>query len=186
MTLSDSRADRCLAAPWRPLPSPRTGLPCLRATCLDVPCPLPRWTAPDAFVGCFPGSCCLPHTLAGSASMISFSRPAQASHMLRPVDSLDRPRRPLSQGFDPGGYPPEPPASYRANRPLPGWDFHPRGGRAVQGAPEIAMTRIHRRTAGAVVRKMADYASAPSTLLVFVRATFAASTSKGRADGALA
>ena len=149
MTLSDSRAGRCLAAPWRPLPSPRTGLPCLRATCLDVPCPLPRWTAPDAFVGCFPGSCCLPHTLAGSASMISFSRPAQASHMLRPVDSLDRPGRPLSQGFDPGGYPPEPPASYRANRPLPGWDFHPRGGRAVQGAPKTVESRR-----GAVARAL--------------------------------
>ena len=143
MTLSDSRAGRCLAAPWRPLPSPRTGLPCLRATCLDVPCPLPRWTAPDAFVGCFPGSCCLPHPSAGSASMISFSRPAQASHMLRPVDSLDRPGRPLSQGFDPGGYPPEPPASYRANRPLPGWDFHPRGGRAVQGAPKHTKISAH-------------------------------------------
>jgi len=42
----------------------------------------------------------------------------------------------LSQGFGPAGYPTKPPASYRANRPLPGWDFHPRGVRAVRGAPE--------------------------------------------------
>jgi len=71
-----------------------------------------------------------------STSMISFSRRAQALLTLRPVGSLDHPRRPLSRGFDRDGYPSTPPASYRANRPLPGWDFHPRGGRAVQGAPK--------------------------------------------------
>jgi hypothetical protein len=98
-----------------------------------VPCPLPRWTGPGAFVGCFPRPCCLPRTLAGSASTTSLSRPAQALHTLRPVDSLGRQKRPLSQGFDPVSYPTEPPASYRANRPLPGWDFHPQGERALRG-----------------------------------------------------
>jgi len=141
MTLSDSRTDRCHFASLRPLPSPRTGLPRLRITCLDVLCPIPRWTGPGAFVGCFPRPCCLPRSLAGSASMTSFSRPAQALHTLRPVDSLDRQKRPLSQGFDPDGYPSEPPASYRANRPLPGWDSHPRGDRAVRGAPETVESR---------------------------------------------
>jgi len=142
MTLSDSRTDRhpglrrgrLFAAPLRPLPSPCTGLPRLRVTCLDVLRPLPRWTSPGASVGCFPKPCCLPRSPAGSASMTSLSRPAQALHTLRPVDSLNRQRRPLSQGFGPAGYPTKPPACYRANRPLPGWDFHPRGVRAVRGA----------------------------------------------------
>ncbi len=49
----------------------------------------------------------------GSASATSLSRPAQASLELRPVGSLNRPRRPLSQGFDPSGYPDKPPASYQ-------------------------------------------------------------------------
>jgi hypothetical protein len=97
---------------------------------------LPRWTGPGASVGCFPRPCCLPRSPAGSASMTSLSRPAHALHTLRPVDSLGRQKRPLSQGFDRDGYPSEPPDSYRANRPLPGWDLHPRGDRAVRGAPE--------------------------------------------------
>ena len=101
--------------------------------CLDVLCPLPRWTGPGASVGCFPRPCCLPRVLAGSASTTSLSRPAQALHTLRPVNSLDRPKRPLSQGFDTASYPTTPPASYRANRPLPGWDFHPLGERALRG-----------------------------------------------------
>src|SRR5271165_1996130 len=137
MTLSDTRADRCHFASLRPLPSSYAGLPRLRVTCLDVLCPLPRWTDPGAFVGCFPRPCCLPRSLAGSASTTSFSRPAQASHTLRPADSLDRPRRPLSQGFDTDSCPTAPPASYRANRPLPGWDLHPQGDRALRGAPEF-------------------------------------------------
>jgi hypothetical protein len=107
--------------------------PACAIPCLDVLYPLPRWTGPGASVGCFPRPCCLPRVLAGSASTTSLSRPAQALHTLRPVDSLDRPRRPLSQGFDTASYPSAPPASYRANRPLPGWDFHPLGERALRG-----------------------------------------------------
>ena len=34
------------------------------------------------------------------------------------------------------GCPPGPPASYRANRPLPGWDFHPQGYRTPSGRTE--------------------------------------------------
>src|ERR1700689_1087140 len=137
MTLSDSRADRCHFASLRPLPSPRTGLPPLtRSPVSTCRAHLPRWTGPGASVGCFPDPCCLPRSPGGSASMTSLSRPAQALHTLRLVDSLDRQKRPLSQGFDRDGYPSEPPDSYRANRPLPGWDLHPRGDRAVRGAPE--------------------------------------------------
>src|SRR5450755_2400199 len=113
--------------------------------CLDVLYPLPRWTGPGASVGCFPTPCCLPRVLAGSASTTSLSRPAQASHTLRPVDSLDRPRRPLSQGFDTASYPTAPPASYRANRPLPGWDFHPLGERALRGRTKT--DRVFQQTA---------------------------------------
>ena len=42
----------------------------------------------------------LPRNSGGSASMTSLSRPAQASHTLRPAGLLDRPRRPSSRGFD--------------------------------------------------------------------------------------
>jgi hypothetical protein len=73
---------------------PRTGLPRLRNPCLDVLYPLPRWTGPGAFVGCFPSPCCLPHSLGGSASTTSLSRPAQALLTLRPVESLNRQKRP--------------------------------------------------------------------------------------------
>jgi hypothetical protein len=101
-----------------------------------VPCPLPRWTDPGASVGCFPKPFCLPRSSGGSAPTTSLSRPAQALHTLRPVDSLPHPRRGLSQGFDTASYPATPPASYRANRPLPGWDLHPQGDRALRGAPK--------------------------------------------------
>jgi hypothetical protein len=43
----------------------------------------------------------LPRYAGGSASATSLSRPAQASLASRPVELLDRPRRPLSRGFDP-------------------------------------------------------------------------------------
>lgn len=49
----------------------------------------------------------------GSASTSSLSRPAQASLALRPIGLLNRPRRPLSRGFSPAGYPIRPPASYQ-------------------------------------------------------------------------
>jgi hypothetical protein len=43
----------------------------------------------------------------------------------------------LSQGFELANYSTKPPVSYRANRPLPGWDFHPQGECTLQGAPEM-------------------------------------------------
>ena len=61
----------------------------------------------------------------GSASALSLSRPAQASHALRPAGSLSRPRRPLSRGSDPASYPPEPLASFRTYRQLSGWNPPP-------------------------------------------------------------
>jgi hypothetical protein len=55
----------------------------------------------------------LPRISGGSASMISLSGPAQALLALRPVGLLNRPRRPLSRGFDPASYPTEPLVSYQ-------------------------------------------------------------------------
>ena len=46
--------------------------------------------------------------------MTSLSRPAQASHTLRPVGLLNRPRRPLSRGFDQADYSTKPLVSYQA------------------------------------------------------------------------
>ena len=45
--------------------------------------------------------------------MTSLSRPAQASLALRPAELLNRPRRPLSRGFDLAGYPAKPLVSYQ-------------------------------------------------------------------------
>ncbi len=44
---------------------------------------------------------------------------------LRPAGLLNRPRRPLSQGFDPASYPTGPLASYQINRQLSGWNPPP-------------------------------------------------------------
>ena len=72
---------------------------------------------PGGSSGCacrlLPRSCSLPQMAGGSASALSLSRPAQASHTLRPAGSLSRPRRPLSRGSDPAGCP------TRAARQLP-------------------------------------------------------------------
>src|ERR1700726_469936 len=67
----------------------------------------------------------LPQMAGGSASALSLSRPAQALLALRPARSLSRPRRPLSRGSSPSGYPAEPLVSYRINRQLSGWNLPP-------------------------------------------------------------
>ena len=55
----------------------------------------------------------LPLMAGGSASASALSRPAQASLALRPAGSISRPKRPLSRGFSPAGYPTKPLVSYR-------------------------------------------------------------------------
>jgi len=52
-------------------------------------------------------------------------RPAQTSLALRPAGSLNRPRRPLSRGFDPASCPTKSLVSYRINRQLSGWNLPP-------------------------------------------------------------
>ena len=73
----------------------------------------------------------LPRFPGGSASASSLSRPPQASRALRPAGSLNRPRRPLSRGFDQAGCPAGPLVSYQINRQLSGWNLPPLVIRAV-------------------------------------------------------
>src|SRR5450759_4191364 len=84
---------------------------------------------PGGSSGCsyrfLPRSCSLPQMTGGSASALSLSRPAQASHALRPAGSLSRPRRPLSRGSSPSGCPAEPLVSFQINRQLSGWHLPP-------------------------------------------------------------
>src|ERR1019366_6606761 len=72
-----------------------------------------------------PRSCSLPQMAGGSASALSLSGPAQASHTLRPIGSLSRLKRPLSRGFSPSGYPAKPLVSCQINRQLSGWILPP-------------------------------------------------------------
>jgi hypothetical protein len=81
-----------------------------------------------------PRPCGLPRFAGGSASASLLSRPAQALLALRPVGLLNRPRRPLSRGFDPAGYPAKPLVSYQGNRQFPGWNLPPLVKRAFRGA----------------------------------------------------
>jgi hypothetical protein len=84
---------------------------------------------PGGSKGCtcrlLPHPYCLPRFAGGSASASLLSRPAQDSLALRPVGLLNRPRRPLSRGFDPASYPAKPLVSYQSNRQLPGWYLPP-------------------------------------------------------------
>src|SRR6266404_2562152 len=84
---------------------------------------------PGGSSGCacrlLPRSYSLPQMAGGSVSALSLSRPAQASLTLRPAGLLSRPKRPLSRGSSPSGYPAEPLVSYRINRQLSGWILPP-------------------------------------------------------------
>jgi hypothetical protein len=63
------------------------------------------------------------HPVAAMAEVVS--RPAQASLTLRPAGLLSRPKRPLSRGSSPAGYPAGPLVSYQINRQLSGWNLPP-------------------------------------------------------------
>jgi hypothetical protein len=131
MTLSDSHLCCRLSAPLRPLPSPTVGLPRYPHHPSGVPCP----PTPADRDGCacrwLPRSRGLPRYAGGSASTSLLSRPAQASLTLRPVGLLNRPRRPLSRGFDPAGRPAKPLVSYQSHRQLSGWNLPPLVTRAI-------------------------------------------------------
>ena len=109
----------------RPLPSPRTGLPRLPASPFQRAVPI----TPMNWNGCIrrllPRPRGLPRYSGGSASAPSLSRPAQALLKLRPAGLLNRPRRHLSRGFGPTGYPAKPLVSYQTYRQLSGWNLPP-------------------------------------------------------------
>lgn len=113
MTLSDARQHRRPSRRWGRNPRAERASPDDPHHPSSVPCPLPRRIETGARVGSFPVPRGLPRISGGSASATSLSRPAQASLTLRPAGSLNRPRRPLSQGFGAAGYPAGPLASYQ-------------------------------------------------------------------------
>ena len=126
-------------------------LPCQRA----VP------TTPADRNGCicpvsFPVSCCLPGYTGRSASASLLSRPAQASLTLRPTGSLSRPRRPLSQGSSPFGYPNKLPVSYSINRLLSRWNLPPLATRAQRGT----LGKIAAPNVPLACRRISDFAHA--------------------------
>ena len=86
-----------------------------------MPCSLPRWTGAGARWlsscaiprGSLPCPCCLPRFSGGSASTSSLSRPAQASHALRPARLLTHLSWALSRGSALTGFPARTLASYQ-------------------------------------------------------------------------
>jgi len=145
----------------RPCPTPALAATCRNveaATLADDGSPaITRTTIPTCRAhyhggssGCacrlLPHSCSLPQMAGGSASALSLSRPAQASHMLRPAGSLSRPRRPLSRGSSPSGHPAEPLVSYQINRQFSGWILPPQVirafGHAASSGPTIPAALI--------------------------------------------
>ena len=129
---SDSHRSRRPKSASRPLPSLRWVSPVSRIT-------FPTCCAhyPGGSNGCscrsLPRPRGLPRFTGGSASATSLSRPAQALLTLRPVELLNRPRRPLSRGFDPISCPTEPLVSYQTYRLLSGWILPPLVIRAFAG-----------------------------------------------------
>src|SRR4029077_12957153 len=89
--LSDSRQSRRLTATLRPLPSLTTGLPRLLGSPFRRAVPTTPADQAGAHVDLLPRSRGVPQMAGGSASALSLSRPAQASHALRPAGSLSRP-----------------------------------------------------------------------------------------------
>ena len=123
-SLSDSRRRRHPMSAFEVATLAATGLPRYPDRLPDVPCPLPRWTR-RVRVSMLPRPHGLPLISGGSASTPPLSRPAQASLALRPARLLNRPRRPLSRGFDKASYPAMPLVSYQTDRLLSGWNLPP-------------------------------------------------------------
>jgi hypothetical protein len=86
----------------------------------DVPCPFTPADRNRCPCRLLPRSASLPHFPGTSASVMSLSRPAQASLALRPEVSLPHHAWALSQGFGPPGYPDEPLDSYEI-KPMTIW-----------------------------------------------------------------
>src|SRR6266436_4049112 len=124
MALSDSQTGRCPF--WQRLetrPPPVPEPPPLAADRLPyMPCSLPRWTGTGACwlllwrapaPGSLPCPYSLPRSSDVSASTTSLSRPAQASHALRPARLLTHLSWALSRGSALTGSPARTLASYQ-------------------------------------------------------------------------
>ena len=135
MPLSDSRRSRRQMSAFEDATLAAAGLPRYPDRLPDVPCPLSRWIG-RVLVSILPRPCSLPRIPGGSASASSLSRPAQASLALRPACSLNRPRRPLSRGFNTASCPSMLLVSYQTYRLLSGWILPPLVIRAFRGARE--------------------------------------------------
>jgi hypothetical protein len=105
MAFSDFRRATALATALGFFAPPRRISPDYPHHLSNVPCLLPRRTEMGANVGCFPIRLGLPRTAVGSASTSSLSRPAQASHTLRPAESLSRPMATFVTRLQPGQLP---------------------------------------------------------------------------------
>ena len=84
-----------------------------------------------ARVDCFAIRAAFPVLRAGRHPHLFLSRPAQASLHVAAPGSLNRPRRPLSRGFNPASRPAKPLVSYQVNRQFPGWNIPPLVKRAL-------------------------------------------------------
>jgi hypothetical protein len=105
MALSDSRSwPPSLVMALEVRTSTRSGSP---PYCPDrlpgMLCSLPRRIRTGAHVGSFPALRGLPRNSGGSASATSLSRPARASHELRPARLLTHQKWAWLRGFDPTG-----------------------------------------------------------------------------------
>ena len=90
-----------------------------------------------ARVDCFPVRAAFPVLQAGRHPHLYFRGLLRLYLALRPVELLNRPRRPLSRGFDPAGCPAKPLVSYQGNRQFPGWNLPPLVKRAFRGARRV-------------------------------------------------
>src|SRR4051812_8916754 len=124
MPLSDPRPIRRQKATMKPRPPIGRVSPVTRITL-----PACRAHYPGGSDRCarrlLPHPCGLPRFAGGSASPSLLSRPAQASLALRPLGSLNPPRRPFSRGFDLASCPTKPLVSYQSYRQFPGWILPP-------------------------------------------------------------
>ncbi len=151
-------------------PPTETGLPRLPGPPSQRAVPIPPVDqSVGACVGCFPSPRGLPRQTGGSASTISLSRPAQASLALRPAGSLDRPRRPLSRGFETASYPTAPLVSYQINRQLSVKHLPPLVFRTANPSPAAAPSMSdHKSSIGvrnSATGRATSCSSAPSAAL---------------------
>ena len=92
----------------------------------NVPCPIPRWIGTGAYVGWLPHSTRpSPFPRRVGIHDFTFEACSDFTRVTARWIALNRPRRPLSRGFETAGYPTAPLVSYQINRQLSGWYLPP-------------------------------------------------------------